>query len=81
MDLLFKGIKEDASECPFEEKDMQRCPFLKNINKPTCFSFSSVHLPIPAIPVSDLYFLSSLPVSAVQVVVTFFFIYVYFDVS
>ncbi|KAL5550824.1 hypothetical protein UlMin_001000 [Ulmus minor] len=50
MDLLFKGIKEDASECPFEEKDMQRCPFLKNINKPTCFSFSSVHLPIPAIP-------------------------------
>ena len=57
MDLLFKGMKEDASECPFDEKDFQRCPFLKNIIKPTCFSFSSVHLPLPIIPVSCLFYI------------------------
>ena len=56
MDLLFKGVKEDASECPFDVKDLQRCPFLRNINKPTCFSFSSVHLPLSVIPVSHLSF-------------------------
>lgn len=58
MDLLFKGVKEDASECPFDVKDLQRCPFLRNINKPTCFSFSSVHLPLSVIPVSHLSFVT-----------------------
>lgn len=47
MDFLFKGMKEEASECPFDEKDIQRCPFLRNINKPTCFSFSSANFLIP----------------------------------
>lgn len=46
MDFLFKGMNGDASECPSAE-DMQRCPFLRNINKPTCFSFTPISLPIP----------------------------------
>lgn len=50
MDLLFKGVKEDECECPFDVKDLQRCPFLRNINKPTCFSFSAVNLPLSVIP-------------------------------
>ncbi|KAL5725494.1 hypothetical protein ACHQM5_008632 [Ranunculus cassubicifolius] len=29
------------SECPFAEESIQRCPFLRNINEPTNFSFSS----------------------------------------
>ncbi|KAI4314562.1 hypothetical protein L6164_027457 [Bauhinia variegata] len=47
MDLLLKGMNEDASECPFDVKDIQRCPFLRNINKPTNFSFSTTNLCIP----------------------------------
>jgi len=47
MDFLLKGMKEEASECPFDEKDIQRCPFLRNINKPTCFSFSSANFLVP----------------------------------
>ncbi|GLT61484.1 hypothetical protein SLA2020_341870 [Shorea laevis] len=47
MDFWFKGIKEDTSDCSFDEKDIQRCPFLRNINKPTNFSFSSVNFPFP----------------------------------
>ncbi|KAK4252653.1 hypothetical protein QN277_014398 [Acacia crassicarpa] len=45
MDLL-KGMNEDGSECPFDVKDIQRCPFLRNINKPTNFSFSSSRINI-----------------------------------
>ncbi|KAK6263418.1 hypothetical protein QUC31_009234 [Theobroma cacao] len=47
MDFWFKGINEDTSECSFNERDIQRCPFLRNINKPTNFSFSSLNFPIP----------------------------------
>lgn len=47
MDFWFKGINEDTSECHFDEKAIQRCPFLRNINKPTSFSFSSVNFPGP----------------------------------
>jgi hypothetical protein len=54
MDFLFKGMEEEASECPFDAKDIQRCPFLRNINKPTCFSFSSASF---LIPVSSICFL------------------------
>ncbi|XVF52241.1 hypothetical protein PTKIN_Ptkin05aG0003300 [Pterospermum kingtungense] len=47
MDFRFKGVNEDASECSPNERDIQRCPFLKNINKPTNFSFSSLSFPCP----------------------------------
>ncbi|KAK9277210.1 hypothetical protein L1049_006749 [Liquidambar formosana] len=47
MDVFFKAMNTEASECPFNEQDIQRCPFLRNINKPTSFSLSSVNFPIP----------------------------------
>ncbi|KAI9083915.1 hypothetical protein K1719_034173 [Acacia pycnantha] len=47
MDFLFKGIAEDGSECPFDVKDIQKCPFLRNINKPTNFSFSAASISFP----------------------------------
>ncbi|XP_004300142.1 PREDICTED: uncharacterized protein LOC101302456 [Fragaria vesca subsp. vesca] len=47
MDFLFKGMNGEASGCPFDENDIQRCPFLRNLNKPTSFSFTSVNIPIP----------------------------------
>ncbi|XP_010535900.1 PREDICTED: uncharacterized protein LOC104811053 [Tarenaya hassleriana] len=40
-------MDQEASECPFYEKEIQRCPFLRNIDKPTNFSFSPMSLPIP----------------------------------
>lgn len=43
MDFLLEGTNEDTSECHFDDKDIQRCPFLRNINKPTSFSFSPVN--------------------------------------
>lgn len=52
MDFFLKGMNEETSECPFDIKDIQRCPFLRNINKPTNFSFSSVNL---SMPVSSLF--------------------------
>jgi hypothetical protein len=58
MDFLLKGMKEEASECPFDEKDIQRCPFLRNINKPTCFSFSSANFLVPASSISFLLYFS-----------------------
>ncbi|XP_028759425.1 uncharacterized protein LOC114718309 [Neltuma alba] len=48
MDLL-KGMNEDVSECPFDVKDIQRCPFLRNINKPTNFFFSSSRINVPVL--------------------------------
>lgn len=47
MEFLFKGMNGEASDCPFDERDIQKCPFLRNLNKPTCFSFPSLNLPIP----------------------------------
>ncbi|KAA8544314.1 hypothetical protein F0562_022326 [Nyssa sinensis] len=47
MDFSFKGMNEETSEYHFNEKDIQRCPFLMNINKPTSFSFSPVNYPVP----------------------------------
>ncbi|URE27517.1 hypothetical protein MUK42_02540 [Musa troglodytarum] len=46
------GISSGSS-CPeisFAHQDIQRCPFLRNINEPTNFSFSSVNFPVPAFP-------------------------------
>uniref|UniRef100_A0A1J3HL15 Uncharacterized protein n=1 Tax=Noccaea caerulescens TaxID=107243 RepID=A0A1J3HL15_NOCCA len=41
--------KESSSQCPFAaESIIQKCPFLRNINKPTNFSLSSLNFPIPA---------------------------------
>lgn len=48
MDFLFKGMNEGPSDCPFNELDIQRCPFLRNINKPTNFAFSTANFPFPA---------------------------------
>lgn len=48
MDFFFKAMNDGASDCSFNGQDIQRCPFLRNINKPTCFSFSAVNIPIPA---------------------------------
>ncbi|OMO93570.1 hypothetical protein COLO4_16838 [Corchorus olitorius] len=49
MDFWFKGINDDSSdsECSFTERDIRSCPFLRNINKPTNFSFSSLNFPLP----------------------------------
>lgn len=47
MELLFKGLDERAPDCAFDEKAFQRCPFLRNINKPTSFSFSFLDPPQP----------------------------------
>ncbi|KAK6934885.1 hypothetical protein RJ641_035040 [Dillenia turbinata] len=47
MEFLFKGFGEESPACPFNEQDIQKCPFLRNINKPTNFSFSSLNFPIP----------------------------------
>ncbi|XP_065878303.1 uncharacterized protein [Euphorbia lathyris] len=47
MDFLFKGMNEDKSDCQFDDNTIQRCPFLRNINKPTSFSFSTVTCPSP----------------------------------
>ncbi|OVA09890.1 hypothetical protein BVC80_1751g45 [Macleaya cordata] len=43
MDFLFGGMNGDSqkSECPFAEEGIQRCPFLRNINQPTNFTFST----------------------------------------
>ncbi|CAL9068340.1 unnamed protein product [Musa banksii] len=48
MESGFSGISSE-SPCPeiFAQQDIQRCPFLRNINEPTNFSFSSVNFPVP----------------------------------
>ncbi|KAF5815500.1 hypothetical protein HanXRQr2_Chr03g0123791 [Helianthus annuus] len=38
---------DKTSDGPFNQQDIQRCPFLRNINKTTNFSFASIHLPVP----------------------------------
>lgn len=47
MDLFLKGMNGDGSECPFDLRDIQKCPFLRNINEPTNFSFTSkISIPV-----------------------------------
>lgn len=47
MEFFFKPLNEELRECSFDEQDIQKCPFLRNISKPTNFSFSSLNLPLP----------------------------------
>ncbi|CAL5188395.1 unnamed protein product [Lathyrus oleraceus] len=48
MDFFLKGMNGNGSDCPFDVRDIQRCPFLRNINELTHFSFSSTKVSIPA---------------------------------
>ncbi|XP_010481589.1 PREDICTED: uncharacterized protein LOC104760372 isoform X1 [Camelina sativa] len=42
--------QEPSSQCPFVAESMiQKCPFLRNINKPTNLSFSSLSFPFPQV--------------------------------
>ncbi|KAF6146274.1 hypothetical protein GIB67_011746 [Kingdonia uniflora] len=43
MEFFFKGLNEEcrSSEQQFGHQDLQKCPFLRNINEPTNFSLSS----------------------------------------
>lgn len=48
MDFFFRTQSEETSDCSFNGQDIQRCPFLSNINKPTNFSFfSALNFPNP----------------------------------
>ncbi|XP_010255767.1 PREDICTED: uncharacterized protein LOC104596363 [Nelumbo nucifera] len=49
MEFFFRGINEESlsTERPFDLQDIQRCPFLRNINEPTSFSFSTGNFPMP----------------------------------
>jgi hypothetical protein len=47
MEFFFKGMNGDESDCPFDVRDIQRCPFLRNIDEPTNFSFSPTKISIP----------------------------------
>ncbi|XP_027913614.1 uncharacterized protein LOC114173425 [Vigna unguiculata] len=47
MDFFSKGMNGDGSECPFDVNDIQRCPFLRNINEPTNFSFFQAKISTP----------------------------------
>ncbi|WZZ35492.1 hypothetical protein YC2023_018893 [Brassica napus] len=41
-------MDQKSSQCPFvAESIIQKCPFLRNINKPTSFSLSSLSFPVP----------------------------------
>ncbi|XP_043695273.1 uncharacterized protein LOC122645925 isoform X2 [Telopea speciosissima] len=46
---FFKGLSEEtaSNERCFDLPDIQRCPFLRNINEPTSFSFSPSGFPFP----------------------------------
>ncbi|CAN6461321.1 unnamed protein product [Victoria cruziana] len=46
---FFRGLSEESSsELLFAQQDIQRCPFLRNINEPTNFTFSSsLGFPVP----------------------------------
>lgn len=47
MEIFFSGIlcESSSSESFFAHQDIQKCPFLRNINEPTNFSFSSSTFP------------------------------------
>ncbi|KAJ4829422.1 hypothetical protein Tsubulata_006617 [Turnera subulata] len=48
MDFFCKGMNDEPSDSPSHENTaFLRCPFLKNINKPTSFSFSPLNFPSP----------------------------------
>ncbi|EPS63542.1 hypothetical protein M569_11242, partial [Genlisea aurea] len=41
-------LLQEQSDCSLSEKDIIRCPFLRNINKPTQFSFAPPNNPLPS---------------------------------
>ncbi|XP_057786645.1 uncharacterized protein LOC131004069 isoform X2 [Salvia miltiorrhiza] len=47
MDFLFKPLNLEPSDCSFVEQDINKCPFLRNIDKPTNLSFAPLNFPIP----------------------------------
>eukprot|EP00262_Sarcandra_glabra_P004456 TRINITY_DN1550_c0_g1_i1.p1 TRINITY_DN1550_c0_g1~~TRINITY_DN1550_c0_g1_i1.p1 ORF type:complete len:382 (-),score=58.40 TRINITY_DN1550_c0_g1_i1:158-1234(-) len=50
MEFFFRGINEESTSPDrfLAHQDIQRCPFLRNINEPTSFSFSSpLNFPAP----------------------------------
>ncbi|XP_073051036.1 uncharacterized protein [Primulina eburnea] len=47
MEFLCKRLNEDTSDCYLSKQDIQKCPFLRNIDQPTNFSFSSLNFPAP----------------------------------
>ncbi|XP_042003221.1 uncharacterized protein LOC121752296 [Salvia splendens] len=47
MDFLFKPLNLEPSDCSFIEQDIKKCPFLRNIDKPTNFSFAPLNIPVP----------------------------------
>ncbi|KAL5099845.1 hypothetical protein RYX36_004172 [Vicia faba] len=48
MDFFLKGMNGNGSDCPFDVRDIQKCPFLRSIDELTNFSFSSTKVSIPA---------------------------------
>ncbi|KAL3818330.1 hypothetical protein ACJIZ3_004235 [Penstemon smallii] len=48
MEYVFKPLNFETSDCSLSEQDMQKCPFLMNISKPTNFSFASQNFPFPS---------------------------------
>ncbi|KAK6131987.1 hypothetical protein DH2020_034270 [Rehmannia glutinosa] len=48
MDFLCKPLNQETSDCSLSEQDIRKCPFLRNIDKPTNFSFGSLNFPIPS---------------------------------
>nr|CAB3495123.1 unnamed protein product [Digitaria exilis] len=50
MDSVFRRALNDPMclEEAVVQEGIERCPFLRNINEPTSFSFSSVNFPVPA---------------------------------
>ncbi|KAJ1694255.1 hypothetical protein LUZ63_010953 [Rhynchospora breviuscula] len=47
MDSIFKLPFARCSDDPLVQEGIDRCPFLRNINEPTVFSFSSASFPTP----------------------------------
>jgi hypothetical protein len=47
MDSMFKLPFAKCSDDPVVQEGIERCPFLRNINEPTVFSFSSASFPTP----------------------------------
>ncbi|KAL6549796.1 hypothetical protein OROMI_020284 [Orobanche minor] len=47
MDFLCKSLNQETSGCSLIEQDINKCPFLRSIYKPTNFSFGSQNFSIP----------------------------------
>ncbi|XP_078182725.1 uncharacterized protein LOC144576281 isoform X1 [Carex rostrata] len=47
MDSIFKLPFARCSDDPVVQEGIEKCPFLRNINEPTVFSFSSASFPTP----------------------------------